>query len=50
MDVIRQWSAGLIMLGAIYLVATHGAGIAQAAAAGTNFFAKSEGTVLRGGA
>lgn len=46
---IRLWLAGLIGLGAIYIVATHGAGIAQALSAGGNFLSTSEGTVLRGG-
>jgi hypothetical protein len=45
----RQWLGGLIMLGALYLVATHGAGVATALKAGGGFLATSEGTVLRGG-
>lgn len=49
MDVLRQWTAGLIMLGAIYLVGTHGAGLGTALKAGGSFFSSTEGTVLRGG-
>ena len=49
MDLIKQWAAGLIMLGGLYIVATHGAGIATALKAGGGFFSSTEGTVLRGG-
>jgi hypothetical protein len=49
MDVLRQWAAGLIMLGGLYIVATHGTGVATALRAGGNFFSNTEGTVLRGG-
>lgn len=48
--VIRGWTAGLIMLGAIYLVGTHGAGLGTALQAGGQFLSTSEGTVLKGGA
>lgn len=47
--VARQWLAGLIALGAIYLVATHGAGLGTALRAGGSFLSTTEGTVLRGG-
>lgn len=48
--VLRYWAAGLIMLGAIYLVGTHGAGLGTALVAGGKFFSSTEGTVLKGGA
>lgn len=47
--VIKQWAAGLIMLGALYLIGTHGSGIATAIKAGGQFFSGTEGTVLKGG-
>lgn len=46
---LRYWLAGLIMLGGLYLVGTHGAGIGTALLAGGKFFSGTEGTVLRGG-
>lgn len=49
MDVVKQWAAGLIALGALYLVGTHGAGIGTALKAGGQFFSSTEGTVLQGG-
>ena len=49
MDLLKQWAAGLITLGAIYLVGTHGAGIGTALKAGGQFFSSTEGTVLQGG-
>jgi len=48
--VVRYWTAGLIMLGAIYLVGTHGAGLGTALTAGGSFLSSTEGTVLKGGA
>lgn len=50
MAVIKAWAAGLIALGALYLVGTHGAGLATAAAGAERFVSGTEGTVLRGGA
>lgn len=50
MDLVKQWAAGLIMLGGLWIVATHGSGIATALKAGGSFFSTTEGTVLRGGA
>lgn len=47
--VVKAWTAGLIMLGGLYLIATHGSGIASALTAGGKFFSSTEGTVLRGG-
>lgn len=49
MDVIKGWLAGLITLGAIYLVGTHGQGLAAAFGGAQKFISGSEGTVLRGG-
>jgi hypothetical protein len=49
MDLLKQWAAGLIMLGGLYIVATHGSGIGTALKAGGSFFSSTEGTVLRGG-
>ena len=49
MDVVRAWLAGLITLGAVYLVGTHGAGLATALGGAQRFVSGSEGTVLRGG-
>lgn len=46
----RQWLAGLILLGGIYLVGTHGAGLGTALKAGGSFLSSTEGTVLKGGA
>lgn len=47
--VARAWLAGLIALGALYLVATKGAGLATALGGAQKFVAGTEGTVLRGG-
>lgn len=47
--VARAWLAGLIALGALYLVGTHGAGLATALKGGQQFISGTEGTVLRGG-
>lgn len=49
MDVIRAYLAGLIMLGGVYLVGTHGAGLATALGGAQRFVSGTEGTVLRGG-
>lgn len=50
MDIIRSWLAGLIMLGGLYLVGTHGQGLASALGGAQRFVSGTEGTVLRGGA
>lgn len=47
--VARAWLAGLIALGAIYLVATHGTGLAAFFGGAQKFVSGTEGTVLRGG-
>lgn len=50
MDVVKAWLAGLITLGAVYLVGTHGAGLATAFGGAQKFVSGTESTVLRGGA
>lgn len=47
--VARAWLAGLIALGAVYLVGTHGAGLASFLGGAQRFVSGTEGTVLRGG-
>lgn len=47
--VIQGWLAGLIGLGALYLVGTHGTGLANAFKGAERFVSGTEGTVLRGG-
>jgi hypothetical protein len=47
--VIRGWLAGLIMLGGVYLVGTHGAGLATFLGGAQRFVSGTEGTVLKGG-
>lgn len=49
MDLIKAYLAGLIMLGGLYLVGTHGAGLATALGGAQKFVSGTEGTVLRGG-
>lgn len=48
-ETIRAWLAGLIGLGALYLVGTHGAGLGQAFGGAEKFVSGTEGTVLKGG-
>lgn len=50
MEVLKQWLAGLIALGALYLVGTHGAGLATFFGGAQKFVSGTEGTVLKGGA
>lgn len=49
MKVVQTWAAGLIALGALYLVGTHGAGLATFLGGAQKFVSGTEGTVLRGG-
>lgn len=49
MSVAQKWLGGLIGLGALYLVATQGAGLAKAFGGAEKFVSGTEGTVLRGG-
>lgn len=48
-ETIRAYLAGLIMLGGLYLVGTHGKGLASALGGAQKFVSGTEGTVLRGG-
>lgn len=48
MTVIQQWLAGLIGLGALYLVATQGKGIATAAQGFQKFVSGTEATAITG--
>lgn len=47
--ILKGWTAGLIMLGGLYLIGTHGTQIGTAIKAGGQFFSSTEGTVLKGG-
>jgi hypothetical protein len=47
--VARAWLAGLIALGALYLVGTHGSGLATFFGGAEKFVSGTEGTVLKGG-
>lgn len=49
MNIVQKWLAGLIGLGALYLVATQGKGLATAFGGAERFVSGTEGTVLRGG-
>lgn len=46
--VIQQWLAGLIGLGALFLVATQAKGIATALGAGEKFLQGTESTAITG--
>lgn len=48
MPALQQWLAGLIGLGALYLVATQGKGLATAITAGQQFVSKTEATAITG--
>ena len=48
MDILRAWLAGLITLGAVYLVGTHGQGLSTVLGAGQRFISGTETTVLKG--
>lgn len=48
MTVLQKWLAGLIGLGALYLVATQGKGLATALGAGANFISTTEKTAITG--
>lgn len=47
--VLQAWLTGLLGLGALYLVGTHGAGLATALGGAERFVSGTEGTVLKGG-
>jgi len=46
MSVIQKWLAGLIGLGALYLVGTQGAGLATALGAAQKFVSGTEATAI----
>lgn len=46
--VIKTWTAGLIGLGALYLVGTQGKGIGTALGAAQKFFSGTEHTAITG--
>lgn len=48
MSVIQKWLAGLIGLGALYLVATQGKGLATAFGGAANFISSTEKTAITG--
>jgi hypothetical protein len=48
MTVLQKWLAGLIGLGALYIVATDPAGIASALNSGQKFISGTENTAIRG--
>lgn len=45
---LQMWLAGLIALGALYLIATQGKGLASALDAGQRFISKTEATAISG--
>lgn len=49
MSLAQKWLSGLIGLGALYLVATQGKGLATAFKGAQQFVSGTEGTVLQGG-
>ena len=48
MSIIQKWLAGLIGLGALYLVATQGKGLATAFGGAANFVSQTEKTAITG--
>lgn len=48
MPVVQQWLAGLILLGAVYLVATQGKGLATAFTGAQKFISGTEATAITG--
>jgi hypothetical protein len=48
MQVAQKWLAGLIALGALYLVATQGKGLATALTGAQKFVSGTEATALTG--
>jgi hypothetical protein len=48
MSVIQKWLAGLIGLGALYIVASNPQGIATVLGAGQKFISGTEGTAIKG--
>lgn len=48
MDLLQKWLAGLIGLGALYLVATQGKGLATAFVGAQKFISGTERTAITG--
>lgn len=48
MSVVQKWLAGLIGLGALYLVATQGKGLASAFSGAQQFVSGTEATAITG--
>jgi hypothetical protein len=48
MSVLQKWLAGLIGLGALYIVASNPQGIASALGAGQKFVSGTENTAIKG--
>lgn len=48
MDIVQKWLAGLIALGALYLVATQGKGLAAAFTGAQKFVSGTEATAITG--
>jgi len=48
MPIVQQWLAGLILLGAVYLVATQGKGLATAFGGFQKFISGTEATAITG--
>jgi hypothetical protein len=48
MSILQKWLAGLIGLGALYIVATDPRGIASVLGAGQKFISGTENTAIRG--
>lgn len=48
MDTVQKWLAGLIALGALYLVATQGKGLAVALVGAQKFVSGTERTAITG--
>lgn len=46
MSIIQKWTAGLIGLGALYLVASNPTGIASGIKAAAGFFSSTEATAI----
>lgn len=47
-DTVQKWLAGLIMLGALYLIATQGKGLGAAIDSAQKFVSKTEATAITG--
>jgi len=48
MSLVQKWLAGLIGLGALYIVASNPAGIASGLGAAQKFISGTEGTAIKG--